>query len=743
MLVRVVISGSDAERHVSIEGVEAPDHRFDVRGRQHRWPSASDDVDLDPIITNVVARTPHPGDAVELGRALFRALIGDRTWQEVLSSQAARGADHIELRLRWDPADRVMNVQHWELLHDGTEFLSVSARRVAIVREVVVEPDRRPMRPWDRSDGPPRVLFAVGSDLHDATIRPAAEFLALFRELGRASDHLPRIRFLESASVELLERAIADFAPHAVHIVAHGDVGADGPYVQLRADDGLGSAEINADQLAPALLKASPPPMVVLSACRTARGADRAESFGVEIAPMASQLVAAGMPAVIGMSGDVTDRTCRLFARRFGASLVNGDCLTLAASDARRAAFQNQGGAPPDTSVDWALPSLFVPDDMPAAFAPVRSSAPRSTRERIETDYGIAIRSQHHPVFAGRIGHIEAFAKLLGPGEPGALLLHGTPKVGLKRLRDELIILAISEGCPVVRVPLSGGGASYPQNFAAALLTILVNTDRTRTAYGSPLVLPIGGGTEFVVASRLGARISEIIDPAIDYPATADDTISFVNWTKRIEHESPTTFDGYEGALVRALIEDLTEMLTELVSVSPDSVTGPLVIDLPDLNKWGGATAGVIEHLLRPALMLDAEVPDARIRFLVTHRDERSETDEPGRRLREQAGARVEVLAVEPFTADEERLAIPWVLLHPYGDWTRVIVPSRDVDWYGKYRSTRALIEDVVDQPLPSSPFFFAERAFARAIEHLVSEQHLRSDEVSEAALLAALGGGR
>ena len=69
---------------------------------------------------------------------------------------------------------------------------------------------------------PPRILFVVGTTLNDPSIRPAAEFLGLLREL-RDSGRRIRARVLENARTEELERVIRVFRPYVVHFICHGD----------------------------------------------------------------------------------------------------------------------------------------------------------------------------------------------------------------------------------------------------------------------------------------------------------------------------------------------------------------------------------------------------------------------------------------------------------------------------------------------------------------------------------------
>lgn len=322
------------------------------------------------------------------------------------------------------------------------------------------------------------------------------------------------------------------------------------------------------------------------------------------------------------------------------------------------------------------------------------------------------------------------------------MLLHGAPGVGVNRLRDELLILAVCDGCPVVRVPLRD--SSYPQNYAAAVLAIYLNTFKTRNAHGAGL-----DEHAHRTASRVGrtiVRLQNLVrEEPLDFDEIAASGVNFTIWQRDIQSEPMSTFDGFEKNLTDDLLADLASMLDDIRAAAGEAPDGPLLIDLPDIDKWGGATSLVLEYLLKARLVLpgDGDDDDRRVRLLATYRDAATETDEAARQLREQAGVRVKVLGVNPFSEEEERLAIPWVLLHPYGEWDKVIVPARveDInDWYEEYReSLRYLADSGV--PIELAPECFTTRPFKNTINNLCRTRYLVSDEYSDAALLIGVGG--
>jgi len=206
------------------------------------------------------------------------------------------------------------------------------------------------------------LLVVVGTGLADDAIRPAAEFLALIQNLkAYGLDRRLRPHLLLEATSEKLQAAIAAYRPMIVHVISHGRVSRDGPRIELRDGQKSGAKlPVAASALAGLLRDPSGalPAVAVLSVCHTAE-ASSLGSFGEPAMPFAAELVAQGVPLVVGMGGRVSDLACRLFTRAFYAALLGQGDPALAAAVGRRAAFEH-GGYKPESSVDWALPALFA-----------------------------------------------------------------------------------------------------------------------------------------------------------------------------------------------------------------------------------------------------------------------------------------------------------------------------------------------------------------------------------------------
>ena len=213
---------------------------------------------------------------------------------------------------------------------------------------------------------------------------------------------------------------------------------------------------------------ALPPPLVILSACRT--GSTEALRPAVlegahNLAPLATELVSLGVPLVLGMAGRVTDTTCRLFTRQFGDALVRGESLVAATAEARRATVSQ--GRTAEESVDWAFPALFAAEQVDPGFAPVPPGAAdaRTPEENWIQDYDLG----RDPVFCGRNDFFKAYYGFFGPSPRRvlAIVADGQPGVGRTRLLQELAAQMLRDGHIPIILASDEPGWKPPQSLQA------------------------------------------------------------------------------------------------------------------------------------------------------------------------------------------------------------------------------------------------------------------------------------
>ena len=385
------------------------------------------------------------------GGYLFHALIGAAAWQWIREIAAGQRARCIELALSWAHREANLNRLNWEMMHDGQGFLASGRPGVTVaITRLVAETTGDDWEPR-QVEFPPRILFVVGTTLNDPSLRPAAEFLGLLRELEDSGRRI-RPRVLEQASPRELDRVIKAFRPDVVHFICHGDWDQTSRrgFLELTPDEDDGDASVFADRLATAM-KAAAPPLVVLSACRSG-SADigspnppEALEGAHDLAPLATELVRQGIPMVLGMAGRVSDTACRLFTRQFGAALLRGESLVVATAEARRATVLE--GASAEESVDWAFPALFAAEQVKPGYVPVQAgAADRETPAEIWiTEYDL----KPDLVFCGRNDFFSAYYGFFSPSNPRrvlAVVTDGEHGVGRTRLLFELSAQMLRDG---------------------------------------------------------------------------------------------------------------------------------------------------------------------------------------------------------------------------------------------------------------------------------------------------------
>ena len=593
-----------------------------------------------------------PGHPLLLGRLLFEALLGPEAWAQVRPADAGDGL--LELALSC-PGAAMLHGLPWELMHDGAEHLALRDPPTTLTRVVAASPGAAAP---EAAPGPPRLLFAIGSELTDDRIRSGTEFMALLRALETEGLRM-RPRVLEGMSLGALTSAIKRDVPDIVHIVAHGRLaGADQPQLLLRPDDdALGAtATADADQLA-AALKAGErlPRLVVLSACESGTVGDPHGGA------LAAKLVAEGIPLVVAMSGRVSDVACRLFTRRFGSVLAGGCPLVEAVAQGRRAAYLDAD--PPAETADWALPALFASSAVKPGHAPFLPPADEDARDLVH-DFGL----REEPVFCGRRDFFAAQDELLDrrqtlqvlviegrrPEEPiaGDDANGSRLGVGRRRLLVEMAAEALRDGHVPILVQGGGSPPRTPRALASAVLLKL---------------LQIRGWLELDVPAR-SALFEELTygrgdAPLPDEPAARPQAIL------RAVGRQGSDATPLDPALLRqAIAADVIALLAELRSDPPPHpefgpATRALVL-LSAVEEWGDAADAVFTDLIDQHGLGTAREP---VPVVISFAAEGGLRDIARQTRESKRGTWIRFKSLRPFQqADgEDLLATRWVLLNP------------------------------------------------------------------------------
>jgi hypothetical protein len=258
----------------------------------------------------------------------------------------------------------------------------------------------------------------------------------------------------DTGDPEQLARRLADLnGMPAVHLSCHGvnnwPVRPGGPGVPvLMMEDELGRDRPTTAADLAGLLTAVPR-LLFVSACLTAAGAGdtghllpgNGREAGVGSGAgrlvahsLATALVAAGFPAVIGWDGSVDDQAATAFAGRLYRDLSRGAELAVAVGDARRALLES---ADPHVRADWHLARLWLG---PAGGGPlVAGTRKRSLVTATRGTKTFLDRKQQVPVaaaemFVGRRPELQEALRALRSGQRAGVLLHGQGRLGKSSL---------------------------------------------------------------------------------------------------------------------------------------------------------------------------------------------------------------------------------------------------------------------------------------------------------------------
>jgi CHAT domain len=641
-----------------------PPERTPAATQPHAPLCAGDTQAIQELLDRLAARSTKDGDVTRYGRWLFECLLAP-AWPAITQLDGVVRGRSVELALRWE-VDHDLHQLIWESMHDGEATLAGHPRLLVAISRLV--PATLPR--VATITGIPKVLFAAGSSLTDPVIRPGAMFMGLLRSLDASGQC--QAYAVQAVSIGDLQRACTSFRPDIVHLVAHGVLLADGRAALMLRDEAGGQREADADALITALSAAGLPTAVVLSACDTATPTDAAS--------LAAQLVAAGVPVVSAMAGEVSEPACRLYTRRLAQAVHEGLPVSEASAEGRRAALLSS--PQPSMEIDWALPAVFLAETLDP-----RQQIVDGTRARQLVGLADRLDLRREPVFIGRHDTLTAADRLVEPeygvGAVAVLAPGSTARLGGTRLLREIGWRVLRSG----HLPLMLG--PYPQSAAPLLARQLV-------------------AAVLQQALTLAERME--LPPRMPLTVRAEDTAA---------EDLAQTIPRLPEALARRRIrERLASFGGQPGDLDPDSARDLLAADLADLAdlaaSWGppfGPHSRVVllcddvHAWCRPAPPAVAEPTSALDGLLrMIGRDgigsparpvpvvlTGSSTVGAGQRLAAWSrGAQpwLRVYRLEELGGGEALLGYQWVLLHP---WTT----KPDVDRFGRvYTSAPRKVQD-------------------------------------------------
>jgi tetratricopeptide (TPR) repeat protein len=293
--------------------------------------------------------TSQIGEARAFGGRLFEAAFSGEVRSCLSSSldEARRLDVGLRIRLRLNEAPE-LNDLPWEfLLYSARDYFLALSAETPLVRYLDLPERIRPL-----AVKPPLEVLAVISSTTDfAQLDVEAEWRKLQESLAELQERgLLLLRRLESPTLPHLQRWLRRETCHILHFVGHGGFNSrtDDGLLVFTDDNGRGRV-VTGQTLGTLLHDHRPLRLAVLNACEGAR-TSRTDPF----AGVAQSLVQQGIPAVVAMQFEITDKAAITFAYEFYTAVVDGYPIDAALAEARKALFSA------GHELEWGTPVLYM-----------------------------------------------------------------------------------------------------------------------------------------------------------------------------------------------------------------------------------------------------------------------------------------------------------------------------------------------------------------------------------------------
>ncbi|MBI5034238.1 MAG: tetratricopeptide repeat protein [Chloroflexi bacterium] len=295
------------------------------------------------------ALTQEESAVQEFGKQLFDALIVGEVRSRYDLSQREAGLQSKGLRLKLRIGSPQLAALPWEFLYDtrNAEYVCLSTN-TPVVRYLELPQPIQPLL----VTLPLRVLGMIVSptDLPELDVK---------REKQRVENALKdlqtrgmvQVTWLAGQTWRDLQRAMRSGTWHIFHFIGHGgfDSNADEGLVALADDEGK-AEYMNATQLGRLLADHRSLRLALLNSCEGAKSSEL-DLFS----STASILVRRGIPAVLAMQYEITDRAAIEFSRAFYEAIADGLPVDAATAEARKAV-----SFAVNNTIEWGTPVLFM-----------------------------------------------------------------------------------------------------------------------------------------------------------------------------------------------------------------------------------------------------------------------------------------------------------------------------------------------------------------------------------------------
>ncbi|HEY7124629.1 MAG TPA: tetratricopeptide repeat protein [Ktedonobacterales bacterium] len=297
------------------------------------------------------SRQPSPQEQAvqEFGQRLFETLLPDEIRSLYYESRREALRRGMGLRLRLRILAPELAALPWEYLYDQrqADYLCLS-RQTPLVRYVEVS---QPIEPLTIVP-PLRILAMMCSPSDQDPLDVAREQERVRQALqGLERERLVEITWLEGQTWRHLHREMHRGPWHVFHFIGHGgfDPRKNEGLLALAEDNGK-THLLSATELGRLLANHPSLRLVVLNACEGAKGSQR-DLFSSTAATLARR----GLPAVLAMQEEITDKAAIECTRAFYEALADGLPVDAAVAEARTAISLGI-----ENTMEWGTPVLYM-----------------------------------------------------------------------------------------------------------------------------------------------------------------------------------------------------------------------------------------------------------------------------------------------------------------------------------------------------------------------------------------------
>ena len=311
--------------------------------------------------------TLSPGEQTvqDFGRALFDALFIGEVHSRYAVSQQAAAYQGKGLRLRLRIQSPELAALPWEFMYDPgrAKYICLSSH-TPLVRylELPLPPQPLPVTPPLRILGmaaSPKELADLDIDHEKLRVERATEDLKI--------NGLVELTWLEGQTWQDLQRALRHGPWHIFHFIGHGGFNSRTDEGLIALVDDVGKASyLSARHLGILLADHRSLRLVVLNSCEGAHGSE----YDI-FSSTASILVQQGIPAVLAMQYEITDRAAIVLSHAFYEAIADGWPVDAAVAEARKAINLEI----PNT-MEWGTPVLYMRSPNGMLFDVARTSTP-------------------------------------------------------------------------------------------------------------------------------------------------------------------------------------------------------------------------------------------------------------------------------------------------------------------------------------------------------------------------------